>query len=223
MKERQLMNDRELWHYGIKGQRWGIRRYTNPDGTLTPAGKARYREDGTKLNLRNMTDEEYDYAMQRMQKERAFNDMRRSTNSSGISSDVAKKLVVAAIAGASTIALTEALSDSGITDSKALARKILLAVGTTTISGIASSYGVTPATAPVYTSQPKNVNIGNNISADTNRNIQGKVGAPKGMQPGDDKAYQDLFRTNPTEDQRAMIKAMRKSGYSVDQIKEYVF
>ena len=32
----------ELCHYGIKGQKWGFRRYQNPDGSLTTAGKARY-------------------------------------------------------------------------------------------------------------------------------------------------------------------------------------
>ena len=31
----------ELYHHGIKGQRWGIRRYQNPDGTLTEEGKIR--------------------------------------------------------------------------------------------------------------------------------------------------------------------------------------
>ena len=31
----------ELYHHGIKGQRWGVRRYQNPDGSLTPAGKRR--------------------------------------------------------------------------------------------------------------------------------------------------------------------------------------
>lgn len=29
-------------HYGILGQKWGIRRYQNPDGSLTPEGRARY-------------------------------------------------------------------------------------------------------------------------------------------------------------------------------------
>ena len=32
----------ELYHHGIKGQKWGVRRFQNPDGTLTSAGKKRY-------------------------------------------------------------------------------------------------------------------------------------------------------------------------------------
>lgn len=32
----------ELYHHGIKGQKWGIRRFQNPDGTLTPEGRKRY-------------------------------------------------------------------------------------------------------------------------------------------------------------------------------------
>lgn len=32
----------ELYHHGIKGQKWGVRRYQNEDGTLTEAGKKRY-------------------------------------------------------------------------------------------------------------------------------------------------------------------------------------
>lgn len=32
----------ELYHHGIKGQRWGVRRFQNEDGSLTEAGKKRY-------------------------------------------------------------------------------------------------------------------------------------------------------------------------------------
>lgn len=35
----------ELYHYGVKGMRRGVRRYQNQDGTLTAAGKKRYRTD----------------------------------------------------------------------------------------------------------------------------------------------------------------------------------
>ena len=31
-----------LIHYGVKGQKWGVRRYQNKDGSLTSAGKKRY-------------------------------------------------------------------------------------------------------------------------------------------------------------------------------------
>ena len=35
----------ELYHHGVKGQRWGVRRFQNPDGTLTNAGKKRQVRD----------------------------------------------------------------------------------------------------------------------------------------------------------------------------------
>ena len=41
----------ELYHYGVKGQKWGVRRYQNKDGTLTSEGQKRLNSyvnpDGT--------------------------------------------------------------------------------------------------------------------------------------------------------------------------------
>lgn len=31
-----------LMHHGIKGQKWGVRRFQNPDGSLTAEGRKRY-------------------------------------------------------------------------------------------------------------------------------------------------------------------------------------
>lgn len=39
-----VFND-ELYHHGVKGQKWGVRRYQNSDGSLTPLGKKRYAKE----------------------------------------------------------------------------------------------------------------------------------------------------------------------------------
>ena len=40
-------SDEELAHHGILGQKWGVRRYQNKDGSLTAKGKKRYNNDGS--------------------------------------------------------------------------------------------------------------------------------------------------------------------------------
>ena len=44
-----FISESELYHHGIKGMKWGVRRYQNEDGSLTNAGKKRY----TRAELEN--------------------------------------------------------------------------------------------------------------------------------------------------------------------------
>jgi len=54
------MVNNELQHWGIKGMRWGIRRFQNKDGSLTKAGKNRYSGDDAKTETKPETKEEYE-------------------------------------------------------------------------------------------------------------------------------------------------------------------
>lgn len=83
----------ELYHWGIKGMKWGVRRYQNKDGTLTPAGKKHYGGEGTdgsekpdyapkasKKKAGDYTDEELRAQINRMQMEKQYRDLAGQTN-----------------------------------------------------------------------------------------------------------------------------------------------
>ena len=61
------MDQNELYHHGIKGQKWGVRRYQNPDGSLTAVGKKKY---GTKSNYEKVLKAKGLKAKVKAQKER---------------------------------------------------------------------------------------------------------------------------------------------------------
>ena len=85
----------ELYHWGIKGMKWGVRRYQNKDGTLTAAGKKHYSGDGnagedtekveyapkrTGKDASAYTDEELRARIQRMQMEDQYRTLMGKTD-----------------------------------------------------------------------------------------------------------------------------------------------
>ena len=70
----------ELYHHGIKGMRWGIRRYQKEDGSLTPAGKKRkseslhedYIKSHTRKSRKSMSDAELRSRINRLEMEKKY-------------------------------------------------------------------------------------------------------------------------------------------------------
>lgn len=89
-----MVRDEELYHWGIKGMKWGVRRYQNADGTLTAAGKKRYGADGEtggeekpqyapkapKKQASDYSDEELRAQINRMQMEKQYRELAGQSN-----------------------------------------------------------------------------------------------------------------------------------------------
>lgn len=76
----------ELTHHGIKGQRWGIRRYQNSDGTLTTAGKQRVSEAKKRSDSKNrgtLTNAQLKAKIERLQLEKQLRELTNQEVNSG--------------------------------------------------------------------------------------------------------------------------------------------
>ena len=76
-----FISEDELYHHGIKGMKWGIRRYQNKDGSLTPVGKKRRKQTE---DLSSMSNEELRKKVNRMNNEQRYIDLTKPS-SSGLS------------------------------------------------------------------------------------------------------------------------------------------
>ena len=65
----------ELCHYGIKGQKWGIRRFQNSDGSYTSEGKRRAQQQEKKDPVKEMKDEDLRKAINRLSLENKYKDL----------------------------------------------------------------------------------------------------------------------------------------------------
>lgn len=75
------MNQNELYHHGVKGMKWGIRRYQNKDGSLTAKGRKKLSKQYAKYESKGGK------ALRRHYREvyvGAYNKTARKVNSEGI-------------------------------------------------------------------------------------------------------------------------------------------
>lgn len=76
------MENSTLYHHGILGQKWGVRRYQNADGTRTSAGKK--RERASKSPEKMMSDEELQAKNKRLAAEATYRKLSGSSNKSSL-------------------------------------------------------------------------------------------------------------------------------------------
>lgn len=91
---------RSLSHHGIKGQKWGVRRFQNKDGTLTAKGKKRYSDSGE--DVKNMSNEELQARINRLRNEKKYMDLTKKESKISKAADKLSKKASTASSGVKT-------------------------------------------------------------------------------------------------------------------------
>lgn len=238
----------ELYHHGIRGQKWGVRRFQNKDGTLTPAGRRHYDEDSDDT--------------QNGSPKRSI-DKATLAKGAAIAGAVALGAVLVTNPGARNIVAKygkTVMTSLGTAAGKGAAKVVnkagqrldkvgdtmidaaLLSVGGIAISKVTERFAVGEdateseknkskimtdvATAAIKTAtgagggngSASNGTKGGNVG----KEVSEKIGAPS--KKGIDKQspeYQKLF-DGQDKDTRATIKTLASQGYDIDQINKYL-
>lgn len=84
------MERSELKHWGIKGMKWGVRRYQNKDGSLTPAGKRRYSDGSTSSSSTSKSSQTSQQPKKKTVSEMSDQELRDAVNRLRLEQDYAK-------------------------------------------------------------------------------------------------------------------------------------
>lgn len=244
-------DDEELQHHGIKGQRWGVRRFQRPDGTRTAAGKKREREDydddqngGSKRSIDAKTAAKVALGVGAV---------------AGTALLIANPTTRAALSKYGNMAVSKLTSDSTKESVRNFAGKAgkklgqraekvgdamldaaLMSVGGIAIVKVTDKLAVGDDATEAQKNKSKiltdTVTAGireatkANGGSSSNGNKGGKVGSDVTNALGapskkgidkQSKDYQDLFKGIDNPEVRGTIKSLAAQGYDIDQLKKY--